>query len=93
MAEDIHEQGIGAIRAVKFLPLPVRAKPNSFGGGMYFLETPCPSGIAANSLVGQGVKVPVPAIISTAEDDAGNLSVRAFIQEAMRDCESQVAEA
>jgi len=58
-----------------------------------FLKALCPSGIVADPLIGERMKVSVPAILATSEDNTGNFSIRAFIKKSMGRREPQTAEA
>ncbi len=93
MTKDIHEQSVGAVCAVQLFPLPVRARPGSLGSSVNFLKAPCPLRIVANPLIRERVKVSMPAILATSEDDAGNFSIRTLIEKSMSRREPQIAEA
>jgi hypothetical protein len=92
MTKDIHQERIGAIGAVQFFPLPIRAGPGSLRSRMHFAEPLHPLFVSANAFVRERMKVSMPAILSMSEEDAGNLPVGAFIEKPMSRCEPQTTE-
>ena len=69
MAEDVHEEGVGAVAGVELHPLPVFAGSGATGGGVDFGEAALPGGVGADVFVGGGVEVSVAALFIVAKDD------------------------
>jgi hypothetical protein len=83
MTKDIHKQCVGAIGAVQFFPLPIGTNPRSLRRGVNFAKTLRPLWVIANPLVYLWMEVPMPSVFGAPKDDAGNLSIRSFVQESI----------
>lgn len=59
VAEDVHEQGVGAGCGVKFHPSPVMARTGAAGGGVRFRKAAQPFGVGAYGSIGGRVEVAV----------------------------------
>jgi len=59
VAEDVHQQGVGAGGGIELHPLPVVTRAGPARGGMDFCEATDPVGMGADAGVGGGMKVPV----------------------------------
>ena len=71
MAEDVHEESVGADGGVEFAPGPVVAGGGAAGGGVGLGEAAEPGGFGGDGEVGCGVEVAVRAELAAAEDDEG----------------------
>ena len=71
MAEDVHEEGVGADGGVELAPGPVVAGAGAAGCGMGLGEAAEPCGVGGDGAVGCGVEVGVRAEVAAAEDDEG----------------------
>ena len=71
VAEDVHEESVGAIGGVQFHPLPIFTSTGAARGGVGFGETAKPHGVGADLLIGGCVEVAVSAMLIAAEDDCG----------------------
>ena len=82
MAEDVHEEGVGAVGGVELHPLPLFAGAGAAGCGVDFGEAAKPGGVGADVFVGGRVEVAVATMFVAAEDDygvgAGRCSWRRF---------------
>ncbi len=93
MTKDIHEQCVGAIGAVQFFPVPIGANSQPPPRGVNFAKALRPLRVIANTLVCLWMEVPMPSVFSAPKDDAGNLSISAFMQESIHRRESETAQA
>ncbi len=87
VAEDVHQEGVGAVGAVELHPWPVGAGAGSAMGGVDFGEAVLPVGIGADGGVAVGVEVAVAGLVVAAEDDAGLAAGGLLVQELARDSE------
>ena len=74
VAEDVHQERIGAIGAVQLHPLPVGSCANAAVGGVGLGEAARPCGVGADGGVTGGMEVAVAGVLGlfiVAEDDAG----------------------
>jgi hypothetical protein len=71
VAEDVHEEGVGADGGVELHPLPVFAGSGAAGGGVDFSEAAEPVGVGADAGVRCVVEVAVATLVVAAEDDGG----------------------
>lgn len=85
VAEDVHQEGVGAVGAVEFHPLPVGSCTNAAAAGMSFGEATRPGGVGADGSVACGMEVAVAGLVGLlfmAEEDAGFGTGGLLVQEA-----------
>jgi len=81
VAEDVHQEGVGAVGAVELHPWPVGTGAGSAMGSMDFGEAALPVGVVADGGVAGGVEVAVAGLVVAAEEDAGLAAGGLFVQE------------
>lgn len=84
MAEDIHQQRIGAVGTVKLSPSPIGTQTKSPRRSMDFFEAAGPGRVGAYGLKGSGMKVAVAPMLIAPENDAGSSTVGVFGQITVR---------
>ena len=82
VAEDVHQESVGAVGAVELHPWPVGAGSRAAMGGMDLGEAALPFGVGADGGVAGGVEVAVAGLIVSAKDDAGLAAGGLLVQEA-----------
>lgn len=93
MAEDVHEQGVGAVAGVEFHPLPVFAGARASGGSVNLGEAAEPGGVGADVFVGVWMKVAVAALFVAAEDDYRVGALGFVVEQVLGLCEMLGADA
>ena len=86
VAEDVHEEGVGAVGGVEFHPAPVFACDRAARGGVGFREAAEPLWICADVGVGGGMEVSVSALFVAAEDDYGIGAGGFVVEEVLGSC-------
>ncbi len=81
VAEDVHQEGVGAVGAVEFHPTPIGAGAGAAMGGVDFGEAALPFRVGADGGIAGGVEVAVAGLVVAAEDDAGLAAGGLFVQE------------
>ena len=81
VAEDVHQEGVGAVGTVELHPWPVGAGARTAVGGVDFGKAALPVGGGADGGVAGRVEVAVAGLIVGAEDDAGLAARGLFVQE------------
>ena len=84
MAEDVHQEGVGAVGAVQLHPFPVGSSADAAMCGVGLCEATGPFGVGADGGVAGGVKVAVCGLFAAAEDDAGLGAGGLFVQKMVR---------
>jgi len=82
VAEDVHQEGVGAVGAVELHPGPVGAGSGAAMGGVDFGEAAVPFGIGADGGIAGWVEVAVAGLVVAAEDNAGFVAGGLLVQEA-----------
>ncbi len=71
VAEDVHQESVGAVGAVQLHPLPVGAGADTAMCGVSFGKAMMPVGVGADGGVACGMEVSVSRLFVAAKDDAG----------------------
>jgi len=71
VAEDVHQESVGAVGTVQLHPLPIGAGADTAMCGVSLGKAAMPVGVSADSGVAWGVKVTVAGLLVATKDDAG----------------------
>ena len=92
MAKDAHQQRVGAVSAVQFLPRPVCACSGSPESGVDFVEPLCPLRMVTDLAPGQRMKISVPTAFIPPEKHARNPAIGSLVKKSVSLRELQSAQ-